>query len=223
MKLYERYQDYVIKDGKLVGEFEQMYKDYEDPWEQTTRETCRSEKAIALNLIKKYRFSNIVELDCGLGHFSKQISDLGVTLTAVDISETAVQKAKKLYPQCTFVVADILEFDKYYTHDTDCIIMSEITWYVLDKLDVFIESLKNKAKERTVAPNASSSSPGQGGIYLIHLLSTYPEGVQKYGADKFTNLKEILAYFSLDYEEYGECIYKDLDLTPRTYFLAKII
>ena len=30
MKKYDKYQDYVIKDGKLVGEFEQMYKDFDD-------------------------------------------------------------------------------------------------------------------------------------------------------------------------------------------------
>ena len=35
MKKYERYQDYVIKDGQLVGSFNEMYRDYEDPLEQT--------------------------------------------------------------------------------------------------------------------------------------------------------------------------------------------
>ena len=50
---YPRYQDYNIKDGKLVGEFEQLYKDYADPWEQSTREQYTSEKAVALNLIQK--------------------------------------------------------------------------------------------------------------------------------------------------------------------------
>jgi hypothetical protein len=37
MKRYKKYQDYVIKDGKLVDEFEQMYQDFEDPWEQSER------------------------------------------------------------------------------------------------------------------------------------------------------------------------------------------
>jgi hypothetical protein len=48
--------------------------------------------------------------------------------------------------------------------------------------------------------------------------------VQKYGADKFTNLDEILEYFKLDYLESG------IIKTPReydansqgTYFIAKI-
>ena len=40
---YPKYQDYVIKNGKLVGEFEQIYQDYEDPWHQS-KEEWASEK-----------------------------------------------------------------------------------------------------------------------------------------------------------------------------------
>jgi hypothetical protein len=40
MKKHDKYQDYVIKDG----EFEQMYQDFDDPWEQTTRELNALEK-----------------------------------------------------------------------------------------------------------------------------------------------------------------------------------
>jgi hypothetical protein len=29
--IHPRYQDYVIKGGRLVGEFEKMYCDHEDP------------------------------------------------------------------------------------------------------------------------------------------------------------------------------------------------
>ena len=32
------YRDYVIKDGRLIGEFEQMYKNSRDiPWHQDTQ------------------------------------------------------------------------------------------------------------------------------------------------------------------------------------------
>lgn len=30
-----RYQDYVIKDGQFVGNFEQMYQNFLDPWHQS--------------------------------------------------------------------------------------------------------------------------------------------------------------------------------------------
>ena len=29
--------DYVIKDGKLIGEFEKLYQNIEDPWNQYQR------------------------------------------------------------------------------------------------------------------------------------------------------------------------------------------
>lgn len=30
----DRYQDYVIRDGKFVGKFEEMYQKFDDPWHQ---------------------------------------------------------------------------------------------------------------------------------------------------------------------------------------------
>ena len=53
--------------------------------------------------------------------------------------------------------------------------MVEITWYVLDYLDNFIDFLKNEM------PNT----------YLIHMLMTYADGEKKYGSDQFTNLSKI--------------------------------
>ena len=54
MTKYGCYQDYVIKDGRLIGEFEGMYQDFDDPWEQTTREKYALEKLIGLELLSKY-------------------------------------------------------------------------------------------------------------------------------------------------------------------------
>ena len=31
------YHKYVIEDGKLVGKFEEMYQNIEDPWNQTKK------------------------------------------------------------------------------------------------------------------------------------------------------------------------------------------
>ena len=34
---YERYQDYVIRDGRFIGDFEAMYQDHDDPWAPDTK------------------------------------------------------------------------------------------------------------------------------------------------------------------------------------------
>ena len=210
MAKYERYQDYVIRDGKFIGEFEDMYRDFDDPWEQSTREQGLSYKTVVLSLLKKYKFKRILEIGCGFGYFSKEIHDLGIDTLGVDISETAVKKASALFPECNFTCGDVLDFAIYEKFKPDCIIFSEVTWYILDKLQHFLKYYKNQLKE----------------TYLIHLLAMYAKGVQKYGIEYFSELGSpgrggVLSYFDLDYEEYGEIHYKELGFNSRTYFLGR--
>ena len=183
-----------------------MYKDYEDPWEQTTREEWSSEKAVALNLLQKVKAKRVIELGCGLGHYTQKIKDLNIDVLGIDISETAISKAKITYPKCKFETGDILDYEIYNNFKPDVIIMSEITWYVLDKLDEFKKFIK------TNFPNT----------YIIHLLTTYPKGVQKHGKDKFTNLDEIKSYFKAEYLEWGEISYPEMEGCKRTYFIGKL-
>jgi hypothetical protein len=79
--------------------------------------------------------------------------------------------------------------------------MAEITWYVLNQLQAFLEFL------RTELPQT----------YVLHLLSTYPPGVQKYGADYFTDLPGIKRYFGMKYLESGEVHQSEV---TRTWFLG---
>jgi trans-aconitate methyltransferase len=79
-----------------------MYRDFDDPWEQTTREKWASEKAVALNLIQKLKVKRAIELGCGLGHYTKKIANLGVETMDIDVSNTAIEKAKSNYPACNF-------------------------------------------------------------------------------------------------------------------------
>lgn len=196
-------RDYIIKDGQFIGEFEKLYQNCEEPWNQVDGELFRTDKSAILNLITKYNCRNVIEIGCGLGSFTQRIFDLGIDVTGIDVSPTAIKKAKEKHPGINFLVGDILDFFLYERINPDCIVMAEVTWYVLDKLDIFMDYLK-RGKERKL---------------LIHTLTTYPPGVQKYGIEKFTCLDEILKYFNLDYEEFGSMTYKENSST-RTYFAA---
>ena len=204
----ERYQDYVIKDGQFVGRFEEMYKKFSDPWEQTTREQFDSSKALILNSCQKLRADHGVlktlEIGCGFGALSQKLGDLGFEAFGTDISETAIQTARKRHRTPEFIVGDFLDFDIYRRLDPDVFIMAEITWYVLPQLREFISYLR---KEHS-------------GKFLIHTLVVYAENVQKYGKEYFTNLPEIMAYYGLSYLEYGE-IWSS-GSTGRTYFCGRI-
>lgn len=198
---YPRYQDYIIRDGIFIGEFDQMYKDYDMPWHQKS-EPERLDKLAILSAIKKFKRKNVLELGCGLGYFTQAIYKTGVCATGIDISKTAIAEAQKLHPNCNFIASDVLDFSIYENIKPDCIVMAEVTWYLMEDLDKLLAYLKRTSN-----------------ILLLHSLTTYPPGVQKYGTDKFTCLKEILAYFDLEYEEFGEIFYKE-DGTTRTFFSA---
>ena len=212
-----RYQDFVIKDGQLVGDWEGLYKNFEDPWHQSRDDVLLdSRRIIAVNwcnrLRNEYNANKVIELGCGFGHLTETLRSQSFAAVGVDISKTAIDKARNIHPRSVFVECSLSDFEIVKKFDADIYLMSEITWYVLDDLDDFLINLKKQS--------AARSRP----IFLIHLLTTYAKGLQKYGVDKFTNLDEMLSYFKI------ECVESGYIRTPReddasaqgTYFIGKI-
>lgn len=151
-------------------------------------------------------------MGCGFGYLTDTLRTLGLNSIGIDISSTAINAARTLHPDSNFRIDQYNNFDFFYRFMPNVLILAEITWYVLDTIDQFIIDLKKYAKSQ------------QNPIYLIHLLSTYPEGVQKYGRDFFTNYSEILDYFDLDYMECGFIQVSRMDDrdSQGTYFIARL-
>lgn len=191
MSKYPRYQDYVIKNGKLVAEFEQMYQDFEDPWEQTTREQNALEKYVALELVRQHGYKRVMELGCGLGDFTAKLSVWADVVLGIDVSETAIDKASKRHPNLNFETADLLDYEVYHRFQPDCIIMAEITWYVLPKLEAFKTFLRTEFG-------------GGANVGFIHLLMTYRDDEQKYGREFFTNIESIMVWWDcVTFKQWG--------------------
>ncbi len=204
----ERYQDYVIKDGRLVGQFEDMYQNYTDPWSQTTREKNALEKFIGIKLLSKYGHKHPIEYGCGLGEYTQKMFEKFGSSAGVDISETAIRKAKNKYTGPSFYKGDLLERHILNDFQPDCICMVEITWYVLEKLKKF---------KRLI----TETNKGNG---FFHTLRTYAPEQQKYGIKYFTNLDEIKEYWSdvIDIYDWGQIANTKLDGGYRTFFYGKI-
>lgn len=175
-----KYQDYVIKNGKFVGKFEKMYKEFDDPWGQSSEGYVENNisRQIVCNYINHFNIKSMVEFGCGLGKTTKFISEkTGVDILGVDIAETPIKTAKSKYPELKFEVNDILQIADYNNYD--CFFFSEITWYLLEdnKIDTIFEMMKSNLK----------------GKYFIHNLVFY-KAQQKYGLDYFSNLEEFIEY-----------------------------
>ena len=214
------YQDYVIKSGKLVGDFEGLYRNFDDPWHQSREDhVSDTRRMIASNFCSRLSsvhgldgVSRVLEYGCGFGHLTEVLRKSGFSAVGVDVSHAAVRKAREKNPQSVFLRRSFGDPDVLEDLDPDIVIMAEITWYVLDELDQFLDQLRKHARKR--------DRP----TYLIHLLSTYAPGVQEYGLNYFTDLDGILKYFDLDYLESGfiSSPRPDDPHSRGTYFVARV-
>jgi hypothetical protein len=75
----KNYRDYVIKNGKLMGDFDKMYKNSEEvPWYQDETAFALFTE-IDLSIInyyhKKYQFKDICEIGCGYGYITNRLQN----------------------------------------------------------------------------------------------------------------------------------------------------
>jgi hypothetical protein len=50
------YQDFVIKDGQLVGDFDGLYREFDDPWHQSREDhVSDTRRAIAIDYCSRLR------------------------------------------------------------------------------------------------------------------------------------------------------------------------
>jgi 2-polyprenyl-3-methyl-5-hydroxy-6-metoxy-1,4-benzoquinol methylase len=166
------YHDYVIKDGKFIGKFDEMYSEFNDPWGQSTQPNKYSRMAGIIH-IKNFNIRSILECGCGLGYYADWIHrETQIIPKSVDISSIAIDKAKKIFPHLDFEAVNIChELTKF--KDYDCVLFSEIIWYILPDLKQLFTILEKDFK----------------GKYLL-VNQVFYKGTQKYGTDYFTSLKE---------------------------------
>jgi len=200
VKYSRDYHEYVFKNGKFLGKFDDMYK-YSSvkPWHQD--ETAyRIFSDIDILILKQYKFRSVCEIGCGLGYFTKRLSKelvfksgKGSKVTGIDISEEAIRKASKLFPKIEFIKGNLIEEKPLKDKTFELVIAKEILWYVTHKLDRFLD-------------NATDMVRGGG---LFYVSQSFPEK-KNWSGQKIINspekLKEILmcyakpVYYCLEYD-----------------------
>lgn len=106
------YHDYVFRDGKLVGEFEAMYRNSEGtPWHQDEQENWVDVRLTTEMLRDVEPFTEIHDLGCGLGHYlaimRRAVGANAYECYGYDIAETACVKARKIWPSFKFFQFDL--------------------------------------------------------------------------------------------------------------------
>ena len=179
------YHDFVIKDGKFIGKFDEMYSEFNDPWTQSVQLNKYSRMAGIIH-IKNFGIKSVLECGCGLGYYANWIKqETNIIPKSLDISTVAIDKAKNLFPELDFEVADISTDLEHYI-DYECVMLSEIIWYILPDLKKIFRTLENNFK----------------GKYLI-VNQVFYKGTQKYGTEYFTSLSEFIQF--VPFTMIGKC------------------
>src|SRR5262245_45689912 len=102
--------DYVFRDGEFLGDFEGLYRAVDDPWSQSAHEHVEaSRRLLAVAWCERLRAEvpgrppRVLELGCGLGHMTARLHALGFDVVGVDAASAAVERARRLHPESTFV------------------------------------------------------------------------------------------------------------------------
>ena len=97
LKIRNKMHQYTISKGKMIGNFEGLYKDFKDPFLQTQKEKFETSKKIITNyceMIKNKQKKTIttLEIGCGFGKVSKDLAKLKFKSFGTDKSNTAIIK-----------------------------------------------------------------------------------------------------------------------------------
>lgn len=180
------YRDYVIKDGAFVGRFEDMYRECDDPWEQTKDVANNYSKMATIASVHRLGYRKVLEIGCGLGYFTHFLNIMipECRFIGMDISETAIRRAKKTFPETDYVVGDISDpgcLTDLMRGGYDALLFTEIMWYILEDLQSIIAGIKRDFYGRHIMINQTF----------------YPEGQQSYGREYFTTPEEMVDYFDM--------------------------
>jgi SAM-dependent methyltransferase len=147
------YHDYVFKGGRLVGQFDAMYRHSSDvPWHQNDQSTWLDVK-LGMELLREYGpFTRIHDFGCGLGYFLDLLgAAVGMPdclLTGSDVSPTACAKASQLFPRAKFNVQDLMTPSAptqinaaENVHDKPLFSLRTTLWYVFPEIENVVANI----------------------------------------------------------------------------------
>lgn len=98
--------------GQFVGKFEEMYnQENSEGFDSWFQEDLRSiQKQLSLFLLGQYNFQRVLDLGCGKGTFTHLLKRVNNYVLGIDISKTAIGKARSKYPDIDFQVGKLTDF-----------------------------------------------------------------------------------------------------------------
>lgn len=179
------WHDYVIKEGKFIGDFETMYKKCDNPWPEDIQALKSNPvSSYTVQIIRNSGFKKLFTVGSGKGYHANWLKNKipGLEIEGCEISKTAVKYSRTRYPDIKVHNIGVDSFGKY-KWDFDLILFREILWYILPYWEDVVNVLKKKYK----------------GKYIILEITCYDK--QRYGLEYFDGPEEIIKKFPFEIKE----------------------
>lgn len=177
----EDYHDYVFKDGKLVGDFDNMYRHAKGiPWDQDER--CHHWYAeVGMLMLKEHApYDSILEIGCGLGYIAAKLKGFAKgSVDAFDVSPEAIRKARSLHAGIGFYVDNVAKTSFRPHHQYDLVVIRDVFWYVFPKMETVVGNINGCVKPRG-SLYIAQSFPALDGPYVGKEVIPNPDALMKY-------------------------------------------
>lgn len=154
---------FIIKDGVFLRDFEAMYQKVEDPWDQSKNHDDDLVNNGAFGFLKSlYKQGHkhpqrILDLGCADGYYAHPLLDASLNASAVyvgtDISETVIRKASQnvsslsgVKDNTQFLVDDIRVLNQGLTDQFDLIFSAKTLYYVAPEIDQVLDNVMQYLK-----------------------------------------------------------------------------
>lgn len=114
---------------KIYEELEAISK-ASDPWIKDTSYSVQSNTNL-LELVKMVPHESILDVGCGSGEITKLLTTISTDVTGIDVSKSAIERAKENVPEAKFEVSSLEDFETIKKYDV--IVCAEILCYILDR------------------------------------------------------------------------------------------
>tara|TARA_B100001245_G_scaffold227699_1_gene204326 strand:+ start:91 stop:762 length:672 start_codon:yes stop_codon:yes gene_type:complete len=150
--------DFIVKDGVFVRDFEGVYQQCDDPWNQQQNwdsDILTSSSFLFLREILRvgqHKLSHILDIGCASGYCAEHLLSLGgdaAHYTGIDISETAITRAfqhvHEDWPELTarmhFETGDIRHLNPKLVSKFNLIYCGKTLYYVAPEIDACVNHI----------------------------------------------------------------------------------
>lgn len=165
---YRDREVYLVTTPSLPSTyFDDLYARHDDPWQFTTRWYESRKRAITLASLPDERYGRVLEIGCSIGVLTELLAGRADELVAIDVSETAVERARaRLAGNPSVSVIHVDAEAPLPDGPFDLIVLSEVGYYFSAPA---LESLLDQIEDRL----------GQSGTLVAchwqHTVTDYPQ------------------------------------------------